>query len=66
VNIRPYAKAACGAVLAGLTAAGTALADGRVSALEAVGIAVAVVGTGGTVFGVRNGAKPRVRRARKA
>ncbi len=50
-----YAKAIVGAVLAGLTALGTALADGEgVVAWEWVGIAFAVVATFGTVFGVPN------------
>ena len=51
---REQAKAIVGAVLAGLAALGTALADGNVSDVEIVGIAIALLGTYGTVFGVRN------------
>jgi hypothetical protein len=47
-------KAIVGAVLAGLAALGTALADGKVSPLEIVGILIAVVATGGSVYGVTN------------
>lgn len=52
--VREQAKAVIGGVLAGLAALGTALADGTVSPVEAVGIAIAVIATYGTVFGVRN------------
>ena len=48
------AKALIGALLAGLTALGTALADGSVTSVEWVGIAIAVLATYGTVFGVGN------------
>ena len=48
------AKALIGALLAGLTALGTALADGSVTGVEWVGIAIAVLATYGTVFGVGN------------
>lgn len=48
------AKAIIGAILAGLAALGTALADGSVSPVEVVGIAVALLATYGTVFGVDN------------
>lgn len=51
---REYAKATTAAILAGLTALGTALADGNVTPVEIVGICVAVVATGGAVFGVTN------------
>lgn len=48
------AKAIIGAILAGLAALGTALADGTVTPVEIVGIAVALLATYGTVFGVDN------------
>lgn len=50
-----YAKAIVGALLAGLTALATALADDEgVADVEWVGIAVAVVATFGGVYRVRN------------
>lgn len=49
-----YLKAITGAALAGLTALGTALADGHVTGVEYVGVAVALVGTFGVVFGTTN------------
>lgn len=52
--VQEQVKAVLGATLAGLTALGTALADGQVSSVEVVGIAVAVLATYGTVFGVSN------------
>jgi drug/metabolite transporter (DMT)-like permease len=48
------AKAILGAILAGLTALGTALADERVTQGEWIGVTIAFVGTYATVFGVRN------------
>lgn len=48
------AKAIIGAILAGLTAFGTALADGSVTPVEIVGIAIAVLATYGSVYGVTN------------
>lgn len=54
MNYKPYAKAITGAALAGLTAAGTAVTDGTITAAEWIGIAVAVISTGGAVFGVTN------------
>lgn len=56
-----YAKAIVGALLAGLTALGTALTDGAVTATEWVGVAVAALATFGGVFGVRNTTTPRHR-----
>lgn len=47
-------KAIVGALLAGLTALGTALADGTVQPVEWVGVAVALIATFGAVFGVKN------------
>lgn len=54
MNYKEYAKAIVGAVLAGLTAAGAALTDGVITGPEWIGIAIAVVATGGAVFGVPN------------
>lgn len=54
MNYKPYAKAITGAAVAGLTAAGTAVADGVISPAEWIGIAIAVLTTGGAVFGVTN------------
>ncbi len=51
-------KAFTGAVLAGLTAAGTAAADGSVSAQELIGIAIAVVAVFGGVWGATNAPAP--------
>lgn len=49
-----YAKAAVGAVTAGSTALGFALADGSVSAGEALGVALAVLSALGIVAVVPN------------
>lgn len=51
---REVTKAVCGALLAGLTAAGTAVTDGSITAAEWIGIATAVVATFGGVFAVNN------------
>ena len=51
---REQGTALIGAALAGLTAAGTALADGQVTGVEWIGIAITTLATYGTVFGVRN------------
>lgn len=51
---REYAKATNGALIAGLLAAGTALTDGHITALEGCGIAVAALGAFGVVFGTDN------------
>jgi hypothetical protein len=56
------AKAILGAILAGLTALGTALADGAVTSVEVVGISIAVLATYATVFGVRNTSAAKVER----
>jgi hypothetical protein len=53
----PIAKAIVGALLAGLTALGTALTDDIVTAAEWVGVAVATVGTYAGVWRVPN--RPR-------
>jgi len=52
--VQEQIKAVLGAVLAGLTALGTSLADGVVTSVELVGIAIAVLATYGAVFGVSN------------
>lgn len=48
---RPYLKAAAGAVVAGLTALGTALTDGAVTPTEWCTVGVAVLTAGGAVYG---------------
>lgn len=53
-----YRKAIFGGLTAGLTALGTALADGRVTPLEGAGIALAVVVAAAAVWAVRNGPAP--------
>lgn len=53
-TVKPYMKAIVGAATAGLTAAGTALADGTITGPEWVGIALAVVGAFGIVYAVPN------------
>lgn len=49
-----YLKAIFGGVAAGLTAYGTALADGGVTSAEWVGVLLAAVATAGAVWGVKN------------
>ena len=57
---KPYAKAIVGALVAGLTALGTALADDTVTGAEWVGVAVATLGALGIVYAVPNRpAEPR-------
>lgn len=58
MNVSPYLKAIFGGAAAGLTAYGTALADGHVTAAEWVGILLAVVVTAGGVWGVTNAPMP--------
>lgn len=53
-RIKPYAKAIVGALVAGLTALGTALADDSVTATEWVGVAVATLTALGVVYAVPN------------
>lgn len=60
-----YAKATTSAVLAGLGSLGTALADGTITGQEWVAVALAVVATFGTVFGVRNKRPPKRQRVRR-
>jgi hypothetical protein len=50
--VREQVKAVAGGVLAGLGTLGGALADGAVTPLEWVAVAIAVVVTYGAVFGV--------------
>jgi hypothetical protein len=52
------AKALVGALIAGLTALGTALADGEVTSPEWIGVAVAALGVLGAVFAVPNATDP--------
>lgn len=54
MSIAPYAKAWTAAVVAGLTALGTALIDEQVSPAEWVGVAVATLGALGAVYAVPN------------
>lgn len=49
-----YAKAAVGALVAGLTALGTALTDGTVTGVEWTVVAVATLVALGTVWGTPN------------
>lgn len=58
--IREQAKAIVGAGIAGLTALGTALADGQVTQLEWTGVALAALLAYGGVFGVRNAGAVRL------
>jgi hypothetical protein len=57
-KVKPYAKAVAGAAVAGLSAYGTALADGTVTSGEWVGVALAAVAAGAAVFGVPNKPAP--------
>jgi sugar phosphate permease len=50
----PYAKAILGALIAGLTALGTALTDGGVSASEWVAAAIATLVALGAVYAIPN------------
>ncbi|ABS03184.1 hypothetical protein [Kineococcus radiotolerans] len=53
-----YVKAISAGALAGLGAAGTALVDGVVTGQEWVGIAIAALAAGITVYNIPNGASP--------
>ncbi len=53
-KIAPYAKAAIGAIVAGLASAQQALDDGNISSAEGVGIAAAVFAGLVLVFSVPN------------
>lgn len=52
--IAPYAKAAVAFALAGLTTLGAALADGHVTSVEWVAVAIAALGTTAGVYYVPN------------
>lgn len=54
MNWKPYAKAITGAVVAGLTALGTALTDGAVTPVEQVTIALATLTGLAAVWAVPN------------
>ena len=54
MNPSAYAKAIVGALIAGLTALGTALTDGGVSPQEWTVVAVATLGALGLVYAVPN------------
>lgn len=53
-KVAVYYKAVAGALVAGLTSAGTALVDGGISKQEWIGIALAVLATSGAVGVVTN------------
>lgn len=59
-NYTAYAKALIGALVAGLTALGTALADGELTAAEGVGCIVAALVALGAVYAVPNSGTVRV------
>ena len=59
-KIKPYAKAIIGALVAGLTALGTALTDDSVTTAEWVAVAVATLTALGVVYAVPN--RPAARR----
>jgi hypothetical protein len=58
MTVGQMAKALVGALIAGLTALGTALADGEVTQGEWVGVAVAALGVLGGVFYTENADDP--------
>ena len=53
-SIAPYAKAVIGALIAGLTAIGTALTDGGISPAEWVAAAIAFLVALGGVYAIPN------------
>lgn len=57
-RLAPYRKAIVAFVVPGLVALGAALADGRVTAVEVVGVLVAALGSSGAVYAVPNTAPP--------
>ena len=59
-KFKPYAKAIIGALVAGLTALGTALTDDTVTGAEWVAVAVATLTALGVVYAVPN--RPATRR----
>lgn len=58
MNLGPYAKAVVGGIVGGLTAAGTALADGVIEPTEWIGIVLAFIAGTGFVYAVPNKPKP--------
>jgi hypothetical protein len=52
--VAPYRKAVVAFVVPGLVALGAALADGRLTAAEVVGVLVAALGSSGAVYAVPN------------
>lgn len=54
MNLKPYAKAIVGALVAGLGVLGTALTDGQVTSVEWVGVASATLVALAAVWGVPN------------
>ncbi|WP_192902292.1 hypothetical protein [Micromonospora globbae] len=54
MNVKPYAKAIVGGLLAGLGALGTALVDNSVTPAEWVGVATATLAGLGIVYAVPN------------
>ena len=54
MNVKPYAKAIVGGLLAGLGALGTALVDNTVTPAEWVGVATATLAGLGIVYAVPN------------
>ena len=64
-TLTPYAKALIGALIAGLTAIGTALTDGGVSPAEWVAAAVAFLVALGGVYAIPNAEPTVTKRAAK-
>lgn len=54
MSVKPYMKAIVGALVAGLTALGTAMTDDAVSTAEWVGVAVATLGALGVIYATPN------------
>ncbi len=54
MKIKPYAKSIVGGLVAGLTALGTAMADGQVTGEEWTRVAVAALVALGVVYAVPN------------
>lgn len=52
--VKPYAKAVVGGVVAALGAAGTALADGAISPVEWIAVALAAIAGTGFVYAIPN------------
>jgi hypothetical protein len=58
-NIAPYRKAILASLVAGLTVLWGVLADDLVTPQEWVAVALGFLGTGGSVYGVRNAKVPK-------